>query len=311
MRKSNHLLSAISATAILGMIGITTPANAGLGDAVVGGVVGGVVGSVITNAMYHGHHRHYRRVHHRRHVQRTETDEMKIQRALKSLGFYRGPIDGQINSFETRTAIKELNRAYEIGDTAYMSPQERDALIYLGNLLEFDRNLIAQGTDRRTKVRRIQTALKILGFYPGKIDGASGPGTRNAIAQYKSAYGLTPGYSLNYEEEYRLIDTAKKQNDKNIQETLASLKRLGAQGGMRPAQMPAPGQKPVILQPAAQPQAPIQGTIMQQAPAPHSAPMQNSMAPRQSTAPAAPTSALPAGAASAQPGAQGQAPQNR
>jgi peptidoglycan hydrolase-like protein with peptidoglycan-binding domain len=199
-----------------------------------------------------------------------ETDEMKIQRALKSLGYYRGPIDGQINSFETRNAIKELNRAYEIGDTAYMSPQERDALIYLGTLLQLDRNLIAQGTDRRTKTRRIQAALKVLGFYTGKIDGSTGPMTRRAISEYRQANGMAPGYRLGYEEEYRLVNTAKQANDRNIEETLASLKRMGAgnrqQPSMQQPMAPAP-QRPVILQPA-QPQVPVQPTITQSAPAP-------------------------------------------
>ena len=246
-------------------------ARAGFGDAVVGGVVGGVVGSVITNEIYHSGRRHTtHRKRSRRAPRVVETDEMKIQRALKSLGFYRGPIDGQINSFETRTAIKELNRAYEIGDTAYMSPQERDALVYLGTLLDLDRKLIAQGTDRRTKTKRIQAALKVLGFYTGKVDGSTGPMTRRAIADYRRANGLPASYRLGYEDEYRLITTAKQSNDRNIEDTLASLKRLGnagrAQPGMARPVAPAP-QQPVILQPA-QPQAPVQPTITQSAPMP-------------------------------------------
>jgi peptidoglycan hydrolase-like protein with peptidoglycan-binding domain len=266
---------AIAAAVLLMGIGGTQKAEAGFGDAVAGGIVGGVVGSVITNEIYHSGRRH--RTTHRTHRKRrtpraaVETDEMKIQRALKSLGYYRGPIDGQVNSFETRTAIKEFNRAYEIGDTAYMSPQERDALIYLGTLLQIDRALITQGNDSRSRTKRVQAALKVLGFYTGKIDGSSGPMTRRAIAEYRRANGLAPSYRLGYEEEYRLVTTAKQSNDRNIEETLASLKRLGA--GAR-AQQPAaprpvqPAQQPVILQPAAQPAAPVQPIITQTAPAP-------------------------------------------
>jgi len=219
--------------------------NAGFGDAVVGGVVGGVVSSVISHGMYSSHH-HYRGSHHRRHhsVKKVETDEMKIQKALKSLGFYRGPIDGQINSFESRNAIKALNRAYSIGDTAYMSPQERDALVYLGTLLTFDRYLIAEGTDRRTKTKRLQTALKVLGFYHGKIDGARGPKMRRAISEYKMSNGLGSGSKLGYEGEYRLVSTAKKANDKNIEDTINSLKRLGNQNRYQQ-------QNPVAAQPQA------------------------------------------------------------
>ena len=271
---------ALSVLALGGMmmVGGTVPAAASFGDAVVGGVVGGVVGSVITNEVYRSGSRS-RSTHHRTYRKRKAaprpvmTDEKKIQTALKSLGFYRGPIDGQINSFETRTAIKELNRAYEIGDTAYMSPQERDALIYMGTLLQFDRNLISQGSDRRTRTKRIQTALKVLGFYTGKLDGSSGPMTRRAIADYRTANGLSPSYRLGYEDEYRLVTTAKQANDRNIEDTLASLKRLGAARNSGPAMQPAPVQnrQPVILQPS-QPQPPVQGTITQEAPAPVPAP---------------------------------------
>ncbi len=255
-----------------------TIAEAGFGDAVVGGVVGGVVGSVITNSVYHSSHssshsstRHYRKKHRSEPV---ETDEMKIQKALKSLGFYRGPIDGQLNSFETRTAIKELNRAYEIDDTAYMSPQERDALVYLGTLLDFDKKLAATGNSRRVKNKRIQTALKILGFYHGKIDGSTGPMTRRAIADYRMANGFGSGYKLGYEDEYRLISTARKGNDRNIEDTIATLKRMGRHrspqsGQVQPANnnynAPSPQQGQSGVNPANDgPAAPQQGGIVLQ-----------------------------------------------
>ncbi len=273
MVKRKSLIAGAAAVILLG----PGTVQAGFGDAVVGGVVGGVVGSVITNEIYRSGHRSHRRTSHRRRHRAPqaaiETDEMKIQRALQSLGYYRGPIDGQINSFTTRTAIKEFNRAYEISDTAYMSPQERDALTYLGTLLELDKSLNSQGSDRRSRTRRVQAALKVLGFYTGKIDGSSGPMTRRAIASYRQAYGLGPGTRLGYEDEYRLITTAKQSNDRNIQETIDSLKRLGSTGrqqtmGRQPA-VPAAPQQPVILQatPAA---VPVQPTITQQAPAPRS-----------------------------------------
>ena len=254
------------------MVALTVSGVAGFGDAVVGGVVGGVVGSVITNEVYHGHHRTYHSTrHHRTHRSvPLMTDEKKIQIALQNLGFYRGPIDGQINSYGTRTAIRELNRAYEIGDTPSMSPQERDALIYLGTLLLFDRNLNAPGTDRRTRTRRIQTALKILGFYNGKLDGSSGPMTRRAIADYRAAYGLTPSTRLGFDEEYRLVSTAKTTNDRNLDETVASLKRLGAtQRTQGTNAAPTVNRAAVILQPGA-PAKPVSGTIVQQTPAGYS-----------------------------------------
>jgi len=207
-------------------------AYASFGDAVVGGVVGGVVGSVITNEVYRNNRRHrttkrYKKKRHvtrKKHVTPVMTSGMKIQKSLAALGFYHGKIDGEVNSYETRSAIKAMNNAYEIGDTASLSPKAKDALIYLGDLFAFDRALISKDNSKRGKGKKIQTALKIHGFYHTKIDGAVGPGTRRSIAQYKAAKGLSYGDRLDFEEEYQLVSSAKKINDKNIDDTVASLK---------------------------------------------------------------------------------------
>jgi peptidoglycan hydrolase-like protein with peptidoglycan-binding domain len=228
---------------VLGTLLAGNVAYADFGDAVVGGLVGGAVGSVITNEVYNSnrsestttHRRQHKSTHKRRYTAPRNTPEMKIQSALSSLGFYHGRIDGEINSFETRSAIREMNRAYEISSNASLKPEARDALIYLGTLFEFDRYLIGRGGDARTKGRKIQTALKIHGFYFSKIDGVVGRGTREAIARYKAANGLSYGPSLDFEEEYQLISSAKQMNDKNIEDTIASLKELGAKHAAAPA----------------------------------------------------------------------------
>jgi len=234
-------------------------AYASFGDALVGGVVGGVVGSVITNEVYRNGRRHrtikrYRTKKHRtkshktkRHVAPVMTSTMKIQKSLTALGFYHGRIDGEVNSYETRSAIKAMNNAYEIGDTASLSPRAKDALIYLGDLFAFDRVLISKDNSKRAKGKKIQTALKIHGFYHTKVDGAVGPGTRRAISEYKAAKGLSYGNRLDFEEEYQLISSAKKINDRNIDETVASLK-----GTRAPAANSAGGSDTgaMILQPA-------------------------------------------------------------
>ena len=48
-----------------------------------------------------------------------------------------------------------------------------------------------QASARAAMVRRVQTALKTLGFYDMSIDGASGPGTRNGIRAYLQAFNLS------------------------------------------------------------------------------------------------------------------------
>jgi len=223
-------------------------AYASFSDGLVGGVVGGVVGSVITNEVYRNNrhkttNRRYTRKHtkKRRYVAPVMTSEKKLQKALIALGFYHGNVDGEVNSYETRSAIKAMNSAYELGDTASLSPQAKDVLIYLGDLFAFDRVLISKKNDRRSKGKKIQTALKIHGFYHTKVDGAVGAGTRRSIAEYKMAKGLSAGNRLDFEEEYQLISSAKKMNDRNIDETVASLKGHAQNNN---------SSSPVILQPA-------------------------------------------------------------
>jgi hypothetical protein len=163
------------------------------------------------------------------------TDEMRIQQALKGLGFYRGNIDGQVNSFETRTAIKEMNIAYGISESASLKPEAKDTLIFLGTLFGFDKHLISTDNTSREKDRKIQVSLKLHGYYQGNTDGAIGERTRNAIAQYKSENGMPQSRSLDFEEEYQLVSTAKVKNDKNIEDTIASLESMGTtrQGQMQ------------------------------------------------------------------------------
>ena len=231
--KKIHSVSSL----LMGSLFIGNVAYADFADGLVGGLVGGAVGSVITNEVYKSNQpqpapaanqQQKQAKQQTRYVAPRINDEMKIQLALASLGFYRGKLDGEVNSFETRSAIKEMNKAYEISDNASLKPESKDALIFLGTLFEFDRSLISRGTDKKSKGMKTQTALKIHGFYFDKIDGVVGSGTRNSIGQYKTAKGLSSGASLDFEEEYQLVSSAKEMNDKNIEDTIVSLKGLGA-----------------------------------------------------------------------------------
>lgn len=163
------------------------------------------------------------------------TDAMRVQKSLSSLGFYRGKIDGQVNSFETRSAIKKMNIAYGISNGSSLKPEAKDTLIFLGTLFGFDRHLISTSNNKRNKNRKIQVGLKLHGYYQGNIDGAIGKGTRGSIAQYKSDNGMKYSGSLDFEEEYQLISSAKEKNDRNIEESIASLEAMG-----RPVQQYAP-----------------------------------------------------------------------
>ena len=148
------------------------------------------------------------------------TDEKRIQKALSSLGFYRGRIDGEVNSFETRSAIKDMNIAYEISSSASLKPEAKDTLIFLGTLFELDRYMIARNNDKRTKSKKIQAALKIHGYYHGKIDGAIGKGTRGSIAEYKGNNGMSYSGSLVLKRSISL-SVVQKQKMIRILKTLS------------------------------------------------------------------------------------------
>ena len=153
-------------------------------------------------------------------------NDEKLQSALAGLGYYRGPIDGNSNSFDTRNAIMAMNRAMGRGGTIFLDTQTRETLIYMSELYRFDKNLRLQSDSEEAQAARIQTALKISGFYHEKIDGAMGPGTRERIREYRQAKGLGDGDTLSDEERQQLVQSAIESNTRLIEEVKAGL-RLG------------------------------------------------------------------------------------
>jgi len=228
----------------LGIFMLSNVSQASMLDQVIYNVVGQVsnaTGARLGDEIYYGSsgssskptkqrhkkQRHKKRTSAKRNYAPKVTDEMRIQKSLSSLGFYRGRIDGQVNSFETRSAIKKMNIAYGISNSASLKSEAKDTLIFLGTLFEFDRHLISSNNAKRAKNRKIQVGLKLHGYYQGNIDGAIGEKTRGSIAQYKADNGMTYSGTLDFEEEYQLISTAKVINDKNIEDAIASLESMG------------------------------------------------------------------------------------
>jgi len=154
------------------------------------------------------------------------TKDMKIHLALKKLGFYKGKIDGNLYSYETKSAIKKMHLEYQKEPTSYLNNKEKDTLIYLGTLFNLNKILLLKGSDERSHYKRIQAALKIEGFYFNIVDGILGNNTRKAIYDYKDAKGLTPTYNLSFKEESELLNDAKMVNDKNIEEAVETLSSI-------------------------------------------------------------------------------------
>lgn len=75
--------------------------------------------------------------------------EKKIQAALAVMSFYQGKLDGDFDTFESRTGIKKFQKAYNLEETGFLSELEKSQLTYLSNLFT---DLKKKGVDKQKKV---------------------------------------------------------------------------------------------------------------------------------------------------------------
>ncbi len=101
-----------------------------------------------------------------------------LQTDLTTLGFYDGPINGTYGPMTT-AAVKALQRRADLAVDGVAGPQTWAAI-----------NL-ALGTETTGAVDMLQTALKGLCYYDGKVDGVFGSGTEAALLAFQKAEGLT------------------------------------------------------------------------------------------------------------------------
>ncbi len=64
------------------------------------------------------------------------TEEEKIQQVLAKLGFYSNKFDGNLNSFDTRSAIEDFQLHYNLKDTGTLSQIQKQDLLYMHDLLK-------------------------------------------------------------------------------------------------------------------------------------------------------------------------------
>jgi peptidoglycan hydrolase-like protein with peptidoglycan-binding domain len=122
-----------------------------------------------------------------------KTDIELLQRRLKAVALYSGPIDGVLGA-RTRSALSRCKSGCA-------------ALNVL--LATSDKPVIEQSTELQSphasvqptasvntvsgnqEIRRAQERLKAAGFNPGPIDGILGPQTKSALEKYRSSHNLT------------------------------------------------------------------------------------------------------------------------
>ncbi|MBD2577238.1 peptidoglycan-binding protein [Oscillatoria sp. FACHB-1406] len=116
-----------------------------------------------------------------------------LQQRLRSLGYYRGAIDG---SFEagTKDAVIRFQRDRGLPPDGIVGEQTFAAL---GNAAAGTRaNAPAQTSANPTalapeRVRELQQRLQQLGFYRGPLDGLWGPATQTALEKAQQTYGVS------------------------------------------------------------------------------------------------------------------------
>ncbi|WP_042153659.1 MULTISPECIES: hypothetical protein [unclassified Pseudoalteromonas] len=60
--------------------------------------------------------------------------EKKIQAALGVMALYNGKLDGDLDTFESRTGIKKFQGQYNLDQTGFLTDTEKSQLVYLSNL---------------------------------------------------------------------------------------------------------------------------------------------------------------------------------
>lgn len=116
-----------------------------------------------------------------------------LQQRLRSLGYYRGAIDGSFNT-GTKDAVIRFQRDRGLPPDGIVGEQTFAAL---GDAVTATRaNSAAPAPSNPTalapeRVRELQQRLQQLGFYRGPLDGLWGPATQTALEKAQQSYGVS------------------------------------------------------------------------------------------------------------------------
>ena len=112
-----------------------------------------------------------------------------IQVALRALGLYAGPIDGEIGP-QTVTAVRAAQKRLHLPVTGIVDVKTRIALGPLGHPL-FGARSLRRG-EFGLDVSVLQYLLAKRGLFRGAIDGYLGPATEASLRAYQRRAGMTP-----------------------------------------------------------------------------------------------------------------------
>ncbi len=122
-------------------------------------------------------------------------DVADVQRMLKALAHYGGPIDG-IFGQGTTAAVRSFQDARGLSIDGIVGSRTRGEIASLhfaaegGAVLASDGSLLSRGVSGAT-VRALQSILGLLGFNPGPVDGQFGSLTAQAVIGFQQSQNLT------------------------------------------------------------------------------------------------------------------------
>ena len=109
------------------------------------------------------------------------------QVALRALGLYRGPIDGQVGPI-TRAAVEAAQTRAHLPVTGVITTRTRNSFGRLGRPLFGKRTIVAG--DFGLDVSVLQFLLARTGYYHGALDGFMGPKVDTAVRAFQQRAGL-------------------------------------------------------------------------------------------------------------------------
>ena len=128
-----------------------------------------------------------------------------LQQRLKTLGYYTGSVDGDYGS-GTVAAVKAFQRAYDIKEDGIAGTNTLNALYSQdapsagsgssGSSSGSSSDVSSTGYvtlregDKNSNVKKLQQALKNLGYYSGSVDGSYGSGTVAAVEAFQKMNDL-------------------------------------------------------------------------------------------------------------------------
>lgn len=171
-----------------------------------------------------------------------------LQRALRGVGAYAGPVSGQFDA-ATEAAVKRLQAARKLPVTGIADRKELDALraqqLFVDSGFERPARLGEKGSD----LREVESKLQQLGYDPGPVDGAFDAQTLKALMRYRRHDRSVPdagkriGASVldGLRDTVRTVETALKQLGAKVgkvdstysEQTEAAVKRFQNKHGLQ------------------------------------------------------------------------------